>query len=25
VLAAFTVICLVMRQVGGEDISALAG
>ena len=25
VLAAFTVICLVMRQVEGEDISALAG
>ena len=24
-LAAFTVICLVMRQVEGEDISALAG
>ena len=24
-LAAFTVICLVMRQVDGEDISALAG
>jgi NADH-quinone oxidoreductase subunit N len=25
VLAAFTVICLVMRQVEGEDIGALAG
>lgn len=25
VLGAFTVICLVMRQVEGEDISALAG
>lgn len=25
VLGAFTVICLVLRQVGGEDISALAG
>jgi len=25
VLAAFTVICLVMRQADGEDISALAG
>jgi NADH-quinone oxidoreductase subunit N len=25
VLGAFTVICLVMRQVDGEDISALAG
>src|SRR5690242_18462001 len=25
VLAAFTVICLVMRQTGEEDISALAG
>src|SRR5436309_3762997 len=25
VLAAFTVICLVMRRVEGEDISALAG
>jgi NADH-quinone oxidoreductase subunit N len=25
VLAAFTVVCLVMRQVEGEDISALAG
>ena len=25
VLAAFTVICLVMRQVDGEDVSALAG
>jgi len=25
VLAAFTVICLVMRQTGAEDISALAG
>src|SRR6266540_4844345 len=25
VLAAFTVICLVMRQVEGDDISALAG
>ena len=25
VLAAFTVICLVMRQAGEEDISALAG
>jgi NADH-quinone oxidoreductase subunit N len=25
VLTAFTVICLVMRQVPGEDISALAG
>jgi len=25
VLAAFTVICLVMRRMGGEDISALAG
>ncbi len=25
ILAAFTVICLVMRQVEGEDISALAG
>ncbi len=25
VLAAFTVICLVMRQVDGEDIAALAG
>jgi NADH-quinone oxidoreductase subunit N len=25
VLGAFTVICLVMRQVQGEDISALAG
>jgi proton-translocating NADH-quinone oxidoreductase, chain N len=25
VLAAFTVICLVMRQVEGEEISALAG
>jgi NADH-quinone oxidoreductase subunit N len=25
VLAAFTVICLVMRQVDGEDISTLAG
>jgi NADH-quinone oxidoreductase subunit N len=25
VLAAFTVICLVVRQVDGEDISALAG
>jgi NADH-quinone oxidoreductase subunit N len=25
VLAAFMVICLVMRQVAGEDISALAG
>src|SRR6266404_1335444 len=25
VLAAFTVICLVMRQVEGEDISALGG
>ena len=25
VLGAFTVICLVLRQVGGEDITALAG
>src|SRR5437016_6131876 len=25
VLAAFTVICLVMRRMGGEDISTLAG
>src|SRR5258706_10467789 len=25
VLAAFTVICLVMRQVDGEDVSVLAG
>jgi NADH-quinone oxidoreductase subunit N len=25
VMAAFTVICLVMRQTGAEDISALAG
>lgn len=25
VLGAFTVICLVLQQVGGEDISALAG
>ena len=25
VLGAFTVICLVMRQVDGEDITALAG
>jgi NADH-quinone oxidoreductase subunit N len=25
VLAAFTVICVVMRQVEGEDVSALAG
>jgi NADH-quinone oxidoreductase subunit N len=25
VLGAFTVICLVMRQVDGEDVSALAG
>ncbi len=25
VLAAFTVICLVMQQVGGEDVSTLAG
>ena len=25
VLGAFTVICLVMRQVEGEEVSALAG
>jgi len=25
ILAAFTVVCLVMRQVGSEDISGLAG
>ncbi len=25
VLAAFTVICLVMRQIDGEDVSSLAG